>query len=55
MKQSTRAIRVRQEDLQTMRDECVELYLAEHPEMRGFKITDKHMFAQLVKFYVESP
>ncbi len=46
-------IRVCFSDVVKMREEVKEIYLDHHPEMEGANITDAHLFAQMVKFYVE--
>lgn len=48
------SIKVEKEDKKEMMHECVELFLEEHPEMRGMKISQKFMFKKLVKFYLKN-
>ncbi len=34
---------------------CVELYMDNHPEMKGKKITQGHIMRQVVEFYLREP
>jgi len=46
-------IAVSHEDKVSMRTDCKELFLKEHPEFIGFKISDGFMFKRLVQYYLK--
>ena len=47
-------IRVLTEDVKKMRDVCLMLYLKDHPDRKGEKISDAEMFTSLVTFYTHN-
>ena len=47
-------IRVLTEDVKKMRDVCLMLYLKDHSDRKGEKISDAEMFTSLVTFYTHN-
>lgn len=45
-------IKVQNIDKKRMMNECKELFLAHHPEMKGMKISQSFMFKKLVDYYL---
>lgn len=48
-----RIIRVSAEDYEKMRNQCKDLFLMSHPEMKGMFMSNKFLFCKIVEFYLK--
>lgn len=53
MAQKTDLIRVRTEDKEKFVTKCFEMFLKEHPEFKGMKLSHAFIFTKLVDFYLQ--
>lgn len=47
-------IRIAVKDRDKLMNECVEIFLKAHPEMRGMKITQDFMIKKVIRYYIET-